>query len=175
MARLAARSGLRTKFGLKFIDDPIWPYLDIQKPLGVARLVGEAKQSVRDGQVLLRGQTEHFQAMRPSLLRDAEADAVQVRRGAERQLATAIRSIRAKRFQRAHLPALLQHYGFQTTWLDVVDNLFVATWFATHELQPVDGFYRIVPLVPPATDGCIYCAPAHGRCGAWISVESTIL
>lgn len=145
MARLAARSGLRKKCGLKFNQDPVWPYLDIRNPVGVARLIGEAKQSIRDGQVFLRGQTSHFQAMRPSLLRNSDGDAVQARRSAQRQLVAAIQSVRGKRFQRPDLAALLQHYGFNTTWLDVVDNLFVATWFATHKLQPVDGLYRITP------------------------------
>ena len=27
---------------------------------------------------------------------------------------------------------LLQHYGIQTTWLDIVDNVWVALWFAVH-------------------------------------------
>ena len=28
---------------------------------------------------------------------------------------------------------LLQHYGFKTNWLDVVDNVWVALWFASHD------------------------------------------
>lgn len=31
----------------------------------------------------------------------------------------------------AHEP-LLQHYGINTTWIDVVDNIWVALWFACH-------------------------------------------
>jgi hypothetical protein len=31
--------------------------------------------------------------------------------------------------------ALLQHYGIRTTWLDVVDNLWVALWFACHHAK----------------------------------------
>ncbi len=31
----------------------------------------------------------------------------------------------------AHEP-LLQHYGINTTWIDVVDNVWVALWFACH-------------------------------------------
>ena len=27
---------------------------------------------------------------------------------------------------------LLQHYGIKTSWLDLVDNIWVALWFATH-------------------------------------------
>jgi hypothetical protein len=31
--------------------------------------------------------------------------------------------------------ALLQHYGIRTTWLDVVDNIWVALWFACHQAK----------------------------------------
>ena len=43
------------------------------------------------------------------------------------------------RFRRPDLPALLQHYGFRTSWLDVVDNLWTAVWFATHSMSQADG------------------------------------
>jgi hypothetical protein len=35
---------------------------------------------------------------------------------------------------------LLQHYGIRTRWLDVVDNLWIALWFACHEFT-VEGRY----------------------------------
>src|SRR5439155_13911771 len=51
---------------------------------------------------------------------------------AERDFAAKLAESAPKRFGRPHLPALLQHYGVRTSWLDVVDNLYVAIWFATH-------------------------------------------
>ena len=30
---------------------------------------------------------------------------------------------------------LLQHYGISTTWLDVIDNIWVALWFAVHDVR----------------------------------------
>lgn len=35
---------------------------------------------------------------------------------------------------------LLQHYGLQTRWLDVVDNLWIALWFACHWFDGVPGY-----------------------------------
>ena len=32
---------------------------------------------------------------------------------------------------------LLQHYGIKTQWIDVVDNLWVALWFATHNFKSI--------------------------------------
>lgn len=39
---------------------------------------------------------------------------------------------------RATLEPLLQHYGLRTRWLDVVDNVWIALWFACH-VQQSDG------------------------------------
>ncbi len=36
----------------------------------------------------------------------------------------------------AHEP-LLQHYGISTTWIDLVDNLWVALWFACHRAMSI--------------------------------------
>lgn len=47
------------------------------------------------------------------------------------------------RFQDDAILAVLQHYGIRTHWLDVVDNLFVALWFACNsrtETQPYSYF-----------------------------------
>jgi hypothetical protein len=39
---------------------------------------------------------------------------------------------------------LLQHYGLNTRWLDLVDNLWVALWFACHWFDGVPGFRHAV-------------------------------
>lgn len=43
--------------------------------------------------------------------------------------------LKNRRFQRPSLSALLQHYGVKTTWLDVVDDLRIASWFAMHKIS----------------------------------------
>lgn len=35
------------------------------------------------------------------------------------------------------LEALLQHYGVKTTWLDIVDNLWIALWFGLHNFDSI--------------------------------------
>lgn len=39
---------------------------------------------------------------------------------------------------------LLQHYGARTRWLDLVDNLWIALWFACHTFDGSDGFTHTV-------------------------------
>ncbi|WP_425612974.1 FRG domain-containing protein [Xanthomonas rydalmerensis] len=52
--------------------------------------------------------------------------------------------------------ALLQHYGLRTTWIDLVDNIWVALWFACHSAKSVGPsgeylhFERRVPRSDPS-------------------------
>jgi hypothetical protein len=41
---------------------------------------------------------------------------------------------------RAAVEPLLQHYGLRTRWIDVVDNIWVALWFACHRQVSVGRF-----------------------------------
>ncbi|MGK2954935.1 MAG: FRG domain-containing protein [Solirubrobacterales bacterium] len=40
----------------------------------------------------------------------------------------------------AAIEPLLQHYGVRTRWVDVVDNIWIALWFACHELRVVGRY-----------------------------------
>lgn len=143
MLRLARRSHLSKKFGFRYVDG-CWPHLEIDHPVGVARLVGEAMQDAGNGRVFLRGQVQPHNAMLPSLFRGNSANPDTLR-AAEQDLVERIRqTIHVGRFGRPNLPALLQHYGFRTSWLDVVDNLFVAIWFATNDLRPAADFSIVI-------------------------------
>ena len=50
-----------------------------------------------------------------------------------------------------YIEPLLQHYGVQTSWLDVVDNIWIALWFACHrcikkkEHKPLVSFLQRHP------------------------------
>lgn len=50
--------------------------------------------------------------------------------------------------------ALLQHYGLKTTWIDLVDNIWVALWFACHSAKSVGpaGEYLHFERRVPRTD-----------------------
>ena len=156
MEELADRKGLARKFGVTYVEGD-WPYLLVNHPAGAARVVGEAKdKAAGEGQIFLRGQASHCGGMRPRLFRDvADADVALLRR-AERRLVKSIRDkLPQDRFGRDDLPALLQHYGFHTSWLDVVDNLFVAAWFAGRKLRTTDDD-RTEVLPSADSDGWLF-------------------
>ncbi len=138
MRRFAARKHLSKRHHLAYLFNGGWPYLELDSPLVLARFNAVIRQAVAakypPARVYCRGQDKHFHSMRPSLFRAPnDRYSTQCLLKAEADFAAGLaKASAAKRFQRANLPALLQHYGVRTSWLDVVDNLYVATWFATH-------------------------------------------
>lgn len=83
--------------------------------------------------VYFRGQTKLFGTLQPALYRGLVNPAASAKRDATlKDMLWAVRSS-APIFQKfgayAHEP-LLQHYGISTTWIDLVDNVWIALWFA---------------------------------------------
>lgn len=138
MRRFAGRKYLSKRHHLTYHFNGGWPYLELDSPLVLARFNAVIRQAVADrypsARVYCRGQDRHFNSMRPSLFRAPnDRYSIQCLLKAEVDFAAQLaKASAARRFQRADLPALLQHYGVRTSWLDVVDNLYVATWFSTH-------------------------------------------
>ena len=52
---------------------------------------------------------------------------------------------------------LLQHYGIRTRWIDVVDNIWVALWFASHRFLRVNEYIHVVRRnVADGGEDCVY-------------------
>ena len=140
MREFSGRKGLRRKAHLSFRADGR-ARLCCDEPVVVARFVSEVRQEVErrwpGGKLLLRGQPEDHEGMVPGIFREDRNLPEGTLRDAEACLENLLRGIlpRHKRFQRPDLAALLQHYGVKTTWLDVVDDLRIASWFAMHKIS----------------------------------------
>jgi len=138
MRRFAERKYLSRRHHLVYASINGWPYLELDSPLVLARFNAAIRQAVLknrpSAQIYVRGQARHFGSMSPGLFRPPnQSYPTKCLLEAEKNFAATLSKQKAaKRFQRPNLPALLQHYGVRTSWLDVVDNLYVAVWFATH-------------------------------------------
>src|ERR1039458_1412391 len=104
--------------------------IDGVPPLSVLKYVHARDDS--EG-VYFRGQRSIYGTLKPTLYREIVSQAARDKRDAALKDALwAVRST-AEIFQKfgsyAHEP-LLQHYGISTTWIDLVDNVWVALWFA---------------------------------------------
>ena len=143
MKRIAKRDKLAKRLGLEFIDGP-WPFLKVDTWPGVARVVGEAKREPGKTRVFVRGQIDNYRAMAPSLFRGDTSDTASLFAAEEEFGRRLGEQIPVARFQAPNPGALLQHYGFRTSWLDVLDNLFVAYWFAAHRInEGSDGTMQV--------------------------------
>jgi hypothetical protein len=142
--------------------DAVWhadaAVLEVSSPHALSRAAGYLKYADNSaGGVYFRGQTKLYPKMVPSLYRSVKQEVAgsapsprashqpKKRRKAttdktnqEMRLNALLKSVtKSTAFlsgtpEYAHEP-LLQHYGIQTRWLDVVDNVWTALWFACHE------------------------------------------
>ncbi len=93
--------------------------------------------------VYFRGQAKLYPSLSPSLFRNVTNTGTQSQR--VRELNSAIADLRAlcpllDKFDSDIQEPLLQHYGLNTTWIDLVDNVWVALWFACHQIRYVGSF-----------------------------------
>jgi hypothetical protein len=90
--------------------------------------------------IFFRGESKLYGTLPPTLFRGVSSARGQTRKIG--LLASALASARGnnKTLQSInpyiHEP-LLQHYGLKTSWIDVVDNIWVALWFACHKAYAV--------------------------------------
>lgn len=125
------------------INIPLW---QVENMYGFVKLIGHAKYLNREyGRVLLRGQCIDYKSMKPAAYRSsisrADADArvtemVSILKrdkglNAKKQPTPNIQSF-VKCFNPLVYEAILQHYCFETRLLDVLDNIWVTLWFASH-------------------------------------------
>jgi hypothetical protein len=113
-------------------------YVYIENPFLLTRFAGYLKfregKEERINQIFMRGQTDDHPGMVPSLFRGAAESQIPKRKGAYEHLLRKLRrNLIGTRFHGVKCGALLQHYGIKTPWIDLVDNLFVALWFATKQ------------------------------------------
>lgn len=86
--------------------------------------------------VFLRGQTDLFNgSLTPSLYRGrTRFDSITA--SYNQKMNFIQRNIKSfKQYDRKILEPLLQHYGIKTSHIDVVDNVWVALWFALHQAK----------------------------------------
>lgn len=88
--------------------------------------------------VFFRGQTKLYKELSPTLLRKIKDGPSNISRRQQLQEFLAkvdTDKLALKAVDPNCREALLQHYGIRTTWIDVVDNIWVALWFACHHAQ----------------------------------------
>jgi hypothetical protein len=136
MLEFAEKHNLPRQGRVELFQDSVGPFLRIDHPIVLARFISfvKARCANQNADVYLRGQNADFGRMLPGLYRGAQSSRERDLRWTAYQklLDLLLAEITLNRFRRDNPGALLQHYGLRTPWLDVVDNIYVALWFARH-------------------------------------------
>ena len=131
-------------------------FLSIDCPTALARFFAYCNGRSTDTRIFLRGCTENYDPAYPSLFRQSKGGNLSQEEQSRRWRAYQyvlhnLRNLKGRRWRRENLGAVLQHYGMRTPWLDVVQNLYSAIWFASHELQ---GSGPVGKVRPTTRDYC---------------------
>jgi hypothetical protein len=111
----------------------------VSSPHALLQAVGYLKHTAEPWErIFLRGQSRLYDSFAPTLYRGLSNKEAQGKR--HERMSKVIREIAdaCPLFQKTEAHAqepLLQHYGIKTTWLDIVDNVWVALWFALHRVS----------------------------------------
>lgn len=124
------------------------PYLSIAHPAILATFMGYLKYQSRIAdekkEVFFRGQTDNYKNIIPSLLRGNDFDKINTLSEAYENLKRQVQKLyKSTRFRNETIDNLLQHYGIKSKTLDLVDNIYVAIWFASNKWQQVEGFSNL--------------------------------
>lgn len=112
--------------------------LEVTDPHALIQAAGYLKHrcALNGENVYFRGQGSTYGSLSPSLFREIpNTQGAQAARASAKSMF--IKQVVDKNrifgsFNKVAHEPLLQHYGLQTTWLDLVDNIWVALWFASH-------------------------------------------
>ena len=109
----------------------------VTNPHALMQAVGYLKHTAEPWErIYMRGQSCLHSSLSPSLYRGITKQAGQSNQHTRISNVTKEFCNESKLFnsipEYAQEP-LLQHYGIKTSWLDIVDNIWVALWFACHE------------------------------------------
>jgi hypothetical protein len=85
--------------------------------------------------ILYRGQANLYKSVHPTLYRDVRSQDLKSKRDQLLKAYVLLAQTNLSDVPTHAQEPLLQHYGIKTRWLDVVDNAWVALWFACHEAK----------------------------------------
>lgn len=104
---------------------------DLTQFIGFGKYINNKQHNV-----FLRGQTKLYNgALIPSLYRKrTRLDSITQKY--DKKMNDIRRNVKSfSQYERIILEPLLQHYGIKTPFIDLVDNIWVALWFALHQAK----------------------------------------
>jgi len=137
---------------MEYVRDDNSPYLFINNPIIISAFAGFVKNQYRTASIYFRGEAGNYQHVVPSLFRSGgmplKDDAVIHQRfKAYTELKKIIRQRlqdKVSRFKNEDVDNLFQHYGIKSPVIDMVDNIYIAIWFAMDGNKDKYGYIRLL-------------------------------
>lgn len=125
--------------------------ITIPTPQILAGFVGYLNYKLRNTNVYYRGEADYHKSTIPSLFRFDEKNneiptnekIAQRYKAYEELIVCLIDVFKIKRFKNDNIEPILQHYGIKTSWIDLVDNLFISIWFSNHNSKETHTYIKI--------------------------------
>lgn len=139
--------------------------LHVSTPHAFTQATGYAKYVLGlDGNVYFRGQAQVYADMVPRLFRGANNWSGVHRReeALNKVIKGSIAAFIPDTPEYAREP-LLQHYFLRTRWLDLVDNAWIALWFASHEVHTTGRDNEFAHFVPRRTGAAYVVLVSAGQ------------
>lgn len=141
---------------LECVEGDNSPYICINNPVIIAAFAGFVKNRHPATEIYFRGESGNYPHVVPSLFRDRclplqDNELIKARWKAYRELKNAVfdhYKSTVSRFQKEDIDNLFQHYGIKSPVIDLVDNIYVAIWFAMEGSKDGYGFIRLLTTPP---------------------------
>lgn len=129
---------------VKVVSGKFCPYIETSSIQAFTQAVGYFKFKYKESfTILYRGQRMDYGSLRPSIYRGISTEpAIQGRNKSIKDLLLAVghNKLFLEGVPEYAMEPILQHYGINTRWLDLVDNHWIALWFSLHRfLETKDG------------------------------------
>ncbi|MFT3981549.1 MAG: FRG domain-containing protein [Ferruginibacter sp.] len=137
---------------LEYVEDDHSPCIYIDNPVIIAGFAGFVKKEMAGSNIYFRGESGSYKHVVPSLFRDGaspmtDTKAIQHKFRAYTELKNETKKHfhdMVSRFKNEEIDNLFQHYGIRSPVIDMVDNIYVATWFAMDGSKDGYGYIRLM-------------------------------
>src|SRR5829696_8434732 len=136
---------------MEYVEGDNSPYIYLNNPLIISSFAGFVKNRVHSD-IFFRGEANNYPHIIPSLFRDTgkpltDNTVIRKRWKAYNELKKfAIKQLnrRVSRFRNEDVDNFFQHYGIKSPVIDLVDNIYVAIWFALQSNKEPLGYIRMM-------------------------------
>src|SRR3954470_14852055 len=137
---------------MEYIKGDNSPYIFIDNPIIISAFTGFVKNQYRTSGIYFRGESGNHKHIVPSLFRSVEMplgdDAIIKQRFKAYTELKKIIQVRLRdkvsRFKNEDIDNLFQHYGIKSPVIDMVDNIYIAIWFAMDGNKEGYGYIRLL-------------------------------